>query len=204
MRFARIFATSGALLAGSLYLAPAEAAGLIGKTAPAFVLPDSAAHSVALADYRGKFVVLEWTNDGCPFVQHYYSQGAMQSLQGDYTAKGVIWLTIISSAPGKQGYLTGLQADQLTHSRNAHPSAVLLDSSGMVGHLYAARTTPDMVIIDRSGKVVYAGAIDSIPSTDPADIPRASPYLKAALDQAMSGQTVAIPSTPSYGCSIKY
>lgn len=196
-----------ALLCGILSLgAAAQAADApkIGSPAPAFSATDSNGKTVSLSDYRGKLVVLEWTNDGCPFVQHYYKRGAMQSLQKDYTGKGVVWLSVISSAPGTQGYATGAQANALTQQRNASPSAVLLDPSGKLGHLYDAKTTPDMYIIDAQGKLAYAGGIDSLPSTDADDIPRASPYVKTALDELLAGKPVSRALTSPYGCSVKY
>lgn len=190
-----------ALLGG---VAAAADAPKIGQPAPAFSASDSHGHSVALADYRGKLVVLEWTNDGCPFVQHYYKRGNMQALQKEYTAKGVVWLSVISSAPGTQGYADGARADQLSQERGAAPSAVLLDPAGKLGHLYDAKTTPHLFIVDGSGKLIYAGGIDSLPSTDPADIARAQPYVKNALDEALAGKAVSHPLTSPYGCSVKY
>ena len=194
------------LLAGLLLCGAAQAtdAPRIGQPAPAFSATDSNGKTVSLSDLKGKPVVLEWTNDGCPFVQHYYKRGAMQSLQKTYTGKGVVWLTVISSAPGTQGYVDGAGANALTAQRNAAPSAVLLDSSGKIGHLYDAQTTPHMFIIDGKGTLVYAGGIDSLPSTDPDDIPRASPYVKAALDELLAGKPVSRALTSPYGCSVKY
>lgn len=192
------------LLAGVLLCGGAQAAPKIGQPAPDFSAVDSNGKTVKLDDYHGKLVVLEWTNDGCPFVQHYYKRGAMQALQKQYTAKGVVWLSVISSAPGSQGYATGAQANQLTRDRDAAPSAVLLDPHGAVGHLYDAKTTPDMYIIDTQGRLAYAGGIDSLPSTDPDDIARASPYVKTALDELLAGKPVSKPLTSPYGCSVKY
>lgn len=180
------------------------AAPRVGQPAPAFTALDSDGKNVSLAGYHGKFVVLEWTNDGCPFVQHYYKRGNMQALQKEYTGKGVVWLSVISSAPGAQGYADGARANQLTQQRGAAPSAVLLDSSGKLGHLYDAKTTPHMFIIDPNGTLLYAGGIDSEPSTDPDDIAKASPYVKTALDQALAGKPVTQAVTQPYGCSIKY
>ena len=196
-----LVALLGAVLGGA---AQAADASRIGRPAPEFSAVDSHGKTVSLSDYRGKLVVLEWTNDGCPFVQHYYKRGNMQALQKEYTGKGVVWLSVISSAPGTQGYADGAHADQLTRQRGAAPSAVLLDPSGKLGHLYDAKTTPDMFIVDGDGKLIYAGGIDSLPSTDPADIGRASPYVKTALDEALAGKTVSKPLTSPYGCSVKY
>ncbi|WP_029919273.1 thioredoxin family protein [Nevskia soli] len=196
-----LIALLGAILGGA---AQAADASRIGRPAPEFSAVDSHGKTVSLSDYRGKLVVLEWTNDGCPFVQHYYKQGNMQALQKEYTGKGVVWLSVISSAPGTQGYADGARADRLTKLRGAAPSAVLLDPSGKLGHLYDAKTTPDMFIVDGYGKLIYAGGIDSLPSTDPADIGRASPYVKTALDEALAGKAVSKPLTSPYGCSVKY
>ena len=195
-----------AMLCGGIIGGAAQAAdpARIGHPAPDFSASDSHGKTVSLADYRGKLVVLEWTNDGCPFVQHYYKKGNMQALQKEYTGKGVVWLSVISSAPGTQGYADGARADQLTQQRDAAPSAVLLDPAGKIGHLYDAKTTPHMFIIDGDGKLIYAGGIDSLPSTDPADIARASPYVKTALDEALAGKPVSRPLTSPYGCSVKY
>ena len=196
-----LVALLGGILGGA---AQAADAPRIGRPAPEFSAADSHGKTVSLSDYRGKLVVLEWTNDGCPFVQHYYKQGNMQALQKEYTGKGVVWLSVISSAPGTQGYADGAHADQLTKQRGAAPSAVLLDPSGKLGHLYDAKTTPDMYIVDGDGKLIYSGGIDSLPSTDPTDIGRASPYVKTALDEALAGKAVSKPLTPPYGCSVKY
>lgn len=195
-----------AAVAGALAAAPALAADApeVGKPAPAFSAVDSNGKNESLADYRGKYVVLEWTNDGCPFVQHYYKHGNMQALQKEYTAKGVAWLSVISSAPGAQGYADGDRANRLTQQRGAAPTAVLLDPGGKLGHLYDAKTTPHMFVIGPDGTLLYAGGIDSIPSTDPDDIAKASPYVKTALDQVLAGKPVAQAVTQPYGCSIKY
>jgi peroxiredoxin len=192
-----------ALLLGSASAFAAQAPA-VGQPAPAFTAVDSNGKSESLADFRGKYVVLEWTNDGCPFVKHYYSHGNMQALQKEYTGKGVVWLTLISSAPGEQGYATGEQANHLTSDRGAAPSAVLLDPSGAVGHLYGAKTTPDMYIIDPKGVLIYDGGIDSVASTDPDDIAKATPYVKNALDEALAGKPVSVAVSKPYGCSIKY
>lgn len=194
------------VLGGTLLCAAAQAATAprIGRPAPPFSASDSNGKPVSLADYPGKIVVLEWTNDGCPFVQHYYKRGAMQALQRQYTGKGVVWLTVISSAPGAQGYADGERANALTRERDAAPSAVLLDPHGALGHLYDARTTPDIFIVDGQGRLAYAGGIDSLPSTDPDDIARASPYVRTALDELLAGKPVSQPLTSPYGCSVKY
>jgi peroxiredoxin len=175
-----------------------------GEAAPEFTLTDSKGTSHKLSDFRGKFVVLEWLNHECPFVKKHYSSGNMQKLQQEYTAKGVVWLSIISSAPGKQGHRTGPQAEADTKDKNAAPTAVLLDPSGEVGKKYDAKTTPEMFVLDKEGKILYAGAIDSIKSTDSADIAKAENHVRAALDAALAGQPVPTPKTKPYGCSVKY
>jgi peroxiredoxin len=175
-----------------------------GQPAPAFSAPDITGKTVRLGDYPGKIVVLEWTNDGCPFVGKHYDSGNMQALQQKYTGTGVVWLTIASSAPGEQGYVTPAQAKADLARWRATPTDFLLDPDGIVGRLYDARATPHMVVIDRAGRVVYMGAIDDTPSTRLADVKTAHNYFAAALDATAAGQPVAIPSTRAYGCSIKY
>ena len=175
-----------------------------GEVAPDFTLTDSKGASHKLSDFRGKLVVLEWLNHECPFVKKHYSGGNMQKLQHEYTAKGVVWLSIISSAPGKQGHRTGPQAEADTKDKNAAPTAVLLDPSGEVGKKYDAKTTPEMFVLDKEGKILYAGAIDSIKSTDSADIAKAENHVRQALDAALAGQPVPKPKTTPYGCSVKY
>lgn len=175
-----------------------------GEAAPEFTLADSKGTSHKLSDFRGKLVVLEWLNHECPFVKKHYSGGDMQKLQKDYTGKGVVWLSIISSAPGKQGHRTGPQADADTKDKNAAPTAVLLDPAGEVGQTYGAKTTPEMFVIDKEGKVIYAGAIDSIKSTNSADIAKAENHVRQALDAALAGKPVPTPKTQPYGCSVKY
>jgi peroxiredoxin len=183
---------------------PSFAAVEPGEEAPGFTLTDSKGTSHKLSDFRGKFVVLEWLNHECPFVKKHYSGGNMQKLQQEYTAKGVVWLSIISSAPGKQGHRTGPQAEADTKDKNAAPTAVLLDPSGEVGKKYDAKTTPEMFVLDKEGKILYAGAIDSIKSTDSADIAKAENHVRQALDAALAGQPVPTPKTKPYGCSVKY
>jgi hypothetical protein len=187
-----------------LAAAPAFAAPKVGEPAPEFTGADSAGQAVKLSDFRGKFVVLEWTNNECPFVRKHYDSGNMQSLQKSATAAGAVWLTVLSSAPGKQGQVDGAQADALTKSRGAAPTRVLLDPSGAIGHLYDARTTPHLFIVDAHGTLVYMGGVDSIASTDREDIARAKPYVKIALAEAMAGKPVTDAVTRPYGCAIKY
>jgi len=175
-----------------------------GETAPDFSLKDSKDNVQKLSTYAGKFVVLEWMNPECPFVKKHYSVGNMQKLQKEYTAKGVAWLSIISSAPGKQGYCTGPQAEANRKDQKASPTAILLDPSGEVGQKYGAKTTPHIFIINPEGKIIYAGAIDSIRSTNSADCSKADNYVREALDAAMAGNPVPHPSTQPYGCGVKY
>jgi peroxiredoxin len=183
---------------------PPVATARAGAPAPSFSAPDIAGKTVRLGDYAGKIVVLEWTNDGCPFVGKHYYSGNMQGLQQKYTAAGVVWLTVASSAPGEQGYVTPAEAKSDLARWRATPTDFLLDPEGVVGRLYDARATPHMVVIDRSGRVVYMGAIDDKPSTQLADVKTAHNYVVAALDAIAAGQPVAVASTRAYGCSIKY
>lgn len=199
--------TSALAVAAVLATGAAAAAPTVGRPAPTFSVIDSTGATVSLADFKGKFVVLEWTNDGCPFVQKHYhgnSGGNMQALQQQVRDQGAVWLSVISSAPGKQGHVSGAQADQLSERRGATPTHVLLDASGDVGRLYAAKTTPHMFIVDPEGILIYAGGIDSIPSADVEDISKATPYVELALAQAMAGEPVGHPLTKPYGCSVKY
>ncbi len=182
----------------------ASTAPQIGQPAPDFTATDSKGHSLRLSQYHGKTVVLEWTNADCPYTRKHYTSGNMQSVQALAQKNGVVWLTIISSAPGKQGYVDGPGADALTQSRGAVPSAVLLDPTGTLGRLYDAKTTPHMFVIDKNGALQYMGGIDSIATTDVSDIAHAQPYLKEAMLAVAQGSPVAHPVTRPYGCSIKY
>jgi len=157
-----------------------------------------------LSEYRGKTVVLEWTNADCPYTRKHYSSGNMQSVQALARKNGIVWLSVISSAPGKPGYVNGPAADALTQSRNAVPTAVLLDPAGTMARLYAAKTTPHMFVIDKDGTLQYMGGIDSIPTADVGDIPQAEPYLKEAMLAVAQGSPVAHAATKPYGCSVKY
>jgi peroxiredoxin len=195
----------GAFLASSALGVPAAAdEPQVGQPAPDFSAVDSQGKTRHLADFRGKVVVLEWTNADCPYTRKHYTSGNMQSLQALAQQHSVIWLSVISSAPGKQGYVDGAGADQLTRTRNAAPTAVLLDPSGTVGRLYHAKTTPHMYVIDAQGNLRYMGGIDSIATADVADIQTAEPYLKEALLAVVDGTAVAHPVTRPYGCSVKY
>jgi peroxiredoxin len=179
-------------------------AAKIDAPAPEFTLTGSRNQTVSLSDFKGKLVVLEWTNNECPFVRKHYESGNMQKLQRDYTAKDVVWLSIVSSAPGKQGHVTGDQAEELTRSRKAAPTAVLLDPTGKVGQSYGAKTTPHMFIVDKEGVLRYAGGIDSIKSTDQADVKTAKNYVAQALNELLAGKPVSEPATAPYGCGVKY
>jgi peroxiredoxin len=198
------FAAIGAFIAARAIALPPVLTAAVGQPVPAFGAPDIAGKAVHLADYAGKTIVLEWTNDGCPFVGKHYDSGNMQALQRKYTAAGVVWLTLASSAPGEQGYVTPVEAKADLAHWQATPTDFLLDPDGIVGRLYDARATPNMVVIDRSGRIVYMGAIDDKPSTRLADVKTAHNYVAAALDAIAAGQPVAVASTRPYGCSIKY
>ena len=193
-----------ALAAASL-LPLAAAAATVGEPAPAFELKNTQGKLVKLADFKGKHVVLEWTNPGCPFVVKHYGAQNMQALQKDARAQNVVWLSINSTARGHQDHLApaALQ-DKLLKDWGAAPTAVLMDEAGTVGKAYAARTTPHMYVIDPAGKLVYAGGIDDRRSSNPADIPGARNFVRAALADSLAGKPVAQPSAPPYGCSIKY
>ncbi|HYL92432.1 MAG TPA: thioredoxin family protein [Alphaproteobacteria bacterium] len=197
----RRLALHAALLLGLLGSA---LAARVGEPAPDFTATDSNGRTHQLSQYKGKFVVLEWHNQGCPYTRKHYESGNMQRLQKEWTAKGVVWLTVISSAPGTQGYVTAAEENDYVKKMNAAPTAVLLDPSGAVGHLYAAKTTPHMYIIDPSGTLVYNGAIDDHPTSDAADIPSSKNYVSAALQEALAGKKVTEPTTRPYGCSVKY
>jgi peroxiredoxin len=183
----------------------AHAAGpLVGQPAPDFTLPDAKGDSHALSDYKGKIVVLEWFNDGCPFVKKHYGSGSMQRLQEQARKDGVVWLTIVSSAPGKQGYLEPEQALAEKKKLGMRSKALLLDPEGKVGRMYEARTTPDMFVINADGVLVYKGAIDDQPTPDPATLKGATNYVANALAALEAGQPVNPAETKSYGCSVKY
>ncbi|MGB5309045.1 MAG: thioredoxin family protein [Arenicellales bacterium] len=181
-----------------------HAAVNVGQPAPDFTGADSNGKQHSLSQYKGKTVVLEWTNHDCPYVKKHYNSGNMQALQKDATANGIVWLSIISSRPGKQGHVSGKQANELTASRNASPTAVILDESSEIGLLYGAKTTPHMYIVDKSGQLVYMGGIDNTPSKDEDDIPKSKNYVRTALDEMAAGQAIKESITRPYGCSVKY
>lgn len=176
----------------------------IGRSAPDFTLTDIHGAHHALSDYKGRIVVLEWTNPLCPFVGKHYRSGNMQRLQKTFTGEGVVWLTINSAAPGLQGDYSDAQAAAWLQREGAAPTAYLRDPTGQVGHLYDARATPGMYVINAAGVLVYAGAIDSIRSTRIADIAKAENYVTAAITAVKTGRPVATPATEQYGCTVKY
>lgn len=193
------------LLAAPLLSASrAHAAPSVNAAAPGFIGIDSNGTAVSLAQFAGQPVVLEWTNDGCPFVGKWYSSSAMQDLQRQAAAMGAVWLSIISSPPGEQGHVDGRQANELTRTRNAAPAHVLLDPEGRIGRIYAASVTPHMFIVDAGGKLIYAGGADSIPTTRTDDLARATPYVRDALTALAAGKPIVNAVTRPYGCAVKY
>jgi alkyl hydroperoxide reductase subunit AhpC len=195
--------TAAAAFAVALALSTAWAAR-VGDRAPDFTATDSNGKVHKLSEYSGKYVVLEWHNRGCPYTAKHYDSGNMQRLQHEWTARGVIWLTVISSAPGKQGYVTAADENAFLKQANAAPTAALLDPTGALGHLYEAKTTPHMFIIDPQGTLIYNGAIDDKSTTEVTDINGARNYVSLALGEALAGKPVTSPSTSPYGCSVKY
>lgn len=192
------------LLSMALIAAPIQAAPKVGKAAPDFSLVDTYGKTRQLSEFRGKYVVLEWTNHQCPFVRKHYRSGNMQAQQKAAAEKDVVWLSIISSAPGKEGYVEADEANRLTEERGAAPAAVLLDPKGDVGRLYRAKTTPQMFIVDPQGTLKYMGGIDSIRSANPADIPKSQQYVSLALNELFAGNAVSQAVTRPYGCTVKY
>src|SRR6266576_2278672 len=176
----------------------------VGSAAPDFSLTDASGKTHSLSQYKGKYVVLEWFNPECPFVKKHYGSGNMQKLQEEYTSKGVAWLTIDSNAPGTEGNLSADAASKVTTGWKTQQTALLLDPEGKEGRAYGAKNTPNMVVINPEGKVVYEGAIDSKATPNPADIPNSTNYVKVALDESLAGKTVSNATTKPYGCSVKY
>ena len=175
-----------------------------GSPAPDFKGTDSNGVQHTLSEYRGKFVVLEWANKGCPYDQKHYLSGSIESQQREWTAKDVVWLTVISSAPGEQGYVTPSEENTYLKTMHAAPTAALLDPTGAIGRLYEAKTTPHIFVIDPTGKLIYQGALDDKPTTEQADLKGARNYLNETLTAAMAGKPVSVASTRPYGCSVKY
>jgi peroxiredoxin len=202
------FAGTAASLALGLTCVPGTAnpaaQARIGAPAPGFTLTDSTGKTVSLADFKGKTVVLEWTNHDCPYVRKHYGGNAMQALQKKWTAQGVTWLTLISSEPGSQGYVQGAEANKLTADRGAAPTAVLLDPKGDVGRAYGAQTTPHMYVITGDGTLVYMGGIDDKATTRLEDLKTAKNYVDAALTEVAAGKPVSVTTARPYGCTIKY
>jgi peroxiredoxin len=175
-----------------------------GSIAPDFKGLDSNGVEHSLSEYRGKFVVLEWANRGCPYEQKHYLSGNMESLQKQWTGKGVVWLSILSDGPGQQGYVTPAEENDYLKTMKASPTAALLDPTGVIGRLYQARTTPHMFVVGPTGKIVYQGAIDDQPTPDPSSLKGADNYLNDALNAAMAGRPVAMAATKPYGCAVHY
>lgn len=200
----RILTVLLALAAIDTTNARAQTAVKVGSPAPAFTAVDTRGQRQSLAAYKGKWVVLEWFNHECPYTGKQYGTNNMQSLQREYTKRGVAWLSIVSSAPGKDGFTSVERANALTVEKRAAPTAVIRDTAGVLGHLYGARNTPQLIVIDPQGILRYDGAIDDKPTTDPADVARAKNYLRAALDAGMAGKTIATPMTQPYGCTVQY
>lgn len=196
---AAITALALCILAGTALASPE-----VGAPAPAFNGVDTAGKTWSLADLAGQPVILEWTNHDCPYVKKHYDAGNMQALQREATEDGYLWLSVISSAPGKQGHVSAAEADALTAERDAAPTAVILDADGSIGRAYGARTTPHMYLIDEVGTLVYMGGIDDRASTDPADIPGAANYVRLAMAELGAGEPISQPVTRPYGCSVKY
>ncbi len=190
------FAVSTALFAAD---SPA-----IGTNAPDFSLTDSKGKTQSVSQYKGKYVVLEWFNPECPFVKKHYGSGNMQKLQEEFTGKGVVWLSVDSSAPGMQGHLTAEQANAKMSELKTKQTALVLDPDGKAGQTYGAKNTPHMFVINPEGKIVYEGAIDSKPTPNPADIADSTNYVKVALDESLAGKAVSNANTKPYGCSVKY
>lgn len=191
------------LMLASVLAGRAQAAAVVGQPAPAFSVRDAEGRTRTLNAFRGRTLVLEWTNHDCPYVKKHYT-GAMQRLQRDVARDGVAWLTVVSSAPGKQGHVEAAQAKALTASRGAAPTAVLLDPTGRMGQAYGARTTPHMFVIDGAGRVVYAGGIDDKATSRVEDLATARPLVRLALADVKAGRRVAVPVSRPYGCSVKY
>jgi hypothetical protein len=183
---------------------PAVASIATGAQAPAFSVQDADGATRTLAEFQGRMVILEWTNHGCPYVRKHYDSGNMQTLQQEAAADGIVWLQVISSAPGEQGHLDGAGARARVQTDNAHPTATLLDPTGVMGRAYGARNTPQMFIISPQGVVLYQGAIDDRPSARPATLEGANNYVRAALADIEAGRPVQIAETTPYGCSVKY
>ena len=196
---AAVFAAAVVLSAPTAFAAVAA-----GQSAPDFTLTDISGKQRSLSEYKGKYVVLEWFNSECPFVQKHYESSNMQSLQKKYGGKGVVWLTINSTSPDSSNYRSPAQSQQIARDWSINSSAFMLDPDGKVGQAYGARTTPHMWVIDPQGKVIYSGGIDDKATYRPADVQGARNFVAAALDESMAGKPVAVPAAAPYGCSVKY
>ena len=195
-----LFAATVLSFASGLALAAAS----VGQPAPAFTAVDASGKTVSLADFKGKTVVLEWVNPGCPFVQKHYNSANMQGTQKEATAKGVVWLAVNSTAPDASDYKAPAAMAQWMQGQKAAASATLMDADGKVGRAYGARTTPHMYIVNPEGTLVYAGGIDNKPTTRTADIAGATNHVKVALSESLAGKAVSTPTTAPYGCTVKY
>ncbi len=192
------------LIAAAALVALGAHAAAVGQPAPDFMLRDAMGKTVRLSDFKGKHVVLEWTNPGCPFVRKHYDSGNMPATQKDAVGQGVVWLSINSTEKASGDYLEPARLAAWLAERQAVPTAVLMDEEGIVGQSYGARTTPHLYIVNPQGMLIYAGGIDSIPSARPADIEKATNYVKVGLAQALAGKPISDATTRPYGCSIKY
>src|SRR6202022_1087452 len=201
MKTKSILITLSSLVAATLFATDVPP---VGSAAPDFSLTDAKGQTHSLSQYKGKYVVLEWFNPECPFVKKHYGPGNMQKLQEDATGKGVVWLSVDSSAPGKEGNLTPDQAEKKLSEWKAKQTALLLDPDGKVGQAYGAKNTPHMFVINPEGKIVYEGAIDSKATPNPGDIPSSTNYVKVALDESLAGKSVSTAQAKPYGCSVKY
>lgn len=190
--------------ASTLAFAATTKTPTIGQPAPQFEATDTQGIQVKLSDLKGKTVVLEWTNNECPFVRKHYDSNNMQTLQQEATADGVVWISIVSSAKGKEGNVTPQEANAITSAEKAHPTYKILDASGDIGHLYSTKTTPHMFVIDKMGNLAYAGAIDDKADADQKSVTGAKNYIQAALQDLKDGKPVATPQTNPYGCGVKY
>ncbi|MAH05693.1 MAG: redoxin domain-containing protein [Pseudomonadota bacterium] len=200
--FFALFACIGLVLSASN--APAQAEAVIGKTAPDFKALDTYNNPISLDMLNGKIVVLEWTNNGCPYVRKHYDDGHMQKLQKDLAGEDLVWISVISSAPGKQGYMDAKTANATALSEKAQPTHIILDPTGEMGKAYGAKTTPHMYVIDKDGKLAYQGAIDSHPTFRTRGMEDAQNYVVSAVKELRAGQPVTTSETQPYGCSVKY